>query len=342
VVQATGRVADLRDLDMDGRREVYLAEPGQVVTVKPTEGAGIGGWDVRAARHALAAVLRRRPEAYHGTLREHEAKIAAPAPAAAAPGSRASGEPGSAAADTGSAPSSIHELVMVKEPGLADRLHYDDHERRSALVRFLDPATTPGAYAVAAEREIADFRDGEFAVDHLAPGQVSLSRNGNVLGQPVGLSKTIRLEGGRLDPVLIVELEIRHRGTRAVDARLGIELGVHLLGGGGNPQAWYDVAGHRSAHDGSGQAAGIESIAYGNDWVGIAVTAHAEPAADAWWSPIETVSNSESGFERVYQGSALLVSWLVRLEPGETRRVALRQAVTVTRDRVAEEAAATA
>ena len=25
--------------------------------------------------------------------------------------------------------------------------------------------------------------------------------------------------------------------------------------------------------------------------------------ADAWWAPIETVSNSEDGFERVYQGS---------------------------------------
>ena len=42
--------------------------PGQVVTVKPSEGAGIGRWDIRAVRHALAAVLRRRPEAYHETL----------------------------------------------------------------------------------------------------------------------------------------------------------------------------------------------------------------------------------------------------------------------------------
>ena len=52
-------------------------DPGQVVTVDLTEGAGIGGWDIRPVRHALAAVLRRRPEAYHETLRDHEAAAAA-------------------------------------------------------------------------------------------------------------------------------------------------------------------------------------------------------------------------------------------------------------------------
>ncbi len=38
--------------------------------------------------------------------------------------------------------------------------------------------------------------------------------------------------------------------------------------------------------------------------------------ADAWWAPIETISNSENGFERVYQGSGLLLSWPVALAAG--------------------------
>jgi len=34
-----------------------------------------------------------------------------------------------------------------------------------------------------------------------------------------------------------------------------------------------------------------------------------------WWIvPLQTVSQSESGFERVYQGSAILAVW--RIEPG--------------------------
>ncbi len=66
--------AEQRDLDMDGQDDVRLAGPGQVVSIDLGAGAGIGGWDIRAVRHALAAVLRRRPEAYHETLRMHEAR----------------------------------------------------------------------------------------------------------------------------------------------------------------------------------------------------------------------------------------------------------------------------
>ena len=309
------------DLDMDGRDEALLADAGQVITVKPSEGGGIGSWDIRAARHALAAVLRRRPEAYHDTLRAHEAK----------------GAGGAAPAGEGGAPASIHDVVMVKEAGLADRLQYDDHERRSGLVRFLAPGTTPGEVADARETELGDFCNGEFVVRSLEPGAIALTRDGTVAGQPVTVTRTTRLGGGRLDPRLEIELAVEHRGTAPIETRLGIEWSLHLLGGGGNPSAWYDVAGARSAHDGSGQATGINRLGFGNDWVGVQVAASLSPAADAWWSPIETVSNSESGFERVYQGSALLLSWLVTLAPGETRTVSLRQAVTVTRDHAAAE-----
>jgi hypothetical protein len=134
-------------------------------------------------------------------------------------------------------------------------------------------------------------------------------------------------------------LEVHHRGDRPIETRLGLELAIHLLGGGGNPSAWYDVGGARSAHDGAGEADGVSVIGYGNDWVGVAIEARPEPAADAWWSPIETISNSESGFERVYQGSTLLLSWPARIEPGETRRFSVTQQVAVARDRAEEERA---
>jgi alpha-amylase len=320
----TVRSAELRDLDMDGLAEAYLSDAGQVVTVKPSEGGGIGSWDLRAARHAVASVVRRRPEAYHETLRAHET----PDPAGTAP------------ADEGGAPASIHDLVMVKEEGLSRLLHYDDHERRTGLVRFLAPGVSPEAVATATEQEHGDFRDGTWAVDHLAPGQVSLSRTGTAFGQPLTVSKTIRLLGDRMTPELVIELEVHHRGSEPVDTRLGLELSIHLLGGGGNPSAWYDVAGTRTAHDGTGQAGNVPRIGYGNDWVGVAIEAMPDPAADAWWNPIETISNSEAGYERVYQGSGLLLSWPVRLEPGEARRFAVRQVASVARDRAVDEAAA--
>jgi alpha-amylase len=115
-----------------------------------------------------------------------------------------------------------------------------------------------------------------------------------------------------------------------------------MLGGGGNPAAWWDVGGTRTGHDAAGAARGIASIGQGNDYVGISVATAIEPPADASWAPIETISNSEAGFERVYQGSALLLRWPLRLAPGERGSMRLTHAVSTTRDRAAEELAADA
>jgi hypothetical protein len=46
-----------------------------------------------------------------------------------------------------------------------------------------------------------------------------------------------------------------------------------------------------------------------------------------WRFPIETVSQSEGGFERVYQSSVVFPNWIIRLEPGEVWKVVLRQEI---------------
>lgn len=326
---AAAPVAELRDVDLDGIDEAFLADPGQVVTVKLDVGAGIGSWDVRAVRHALAAAMRRRPEASHDILRRH---------ADATP--PAGGEP---ATEGGAA--SIHELVIVKEPGLADRLWYDDHERRSGLVRFLAADATPDAVERAAAAELGDLVGGRYDLVALEQGSLVVRRDGTVRApdgsaQPVTVAKRVRLAGGRLDPVLELEVAVEHRGDRPLEGRLATEWSLHLLGGGGNPDAWYEVAGERSPHDGSGTADDATRLAFGNDHVGLRVDVELDPPQDAWWHPIETISSSEAGFERVYQGSSLLLGRIVRLEPGASAVLRVTQRLRAARDRTADELAA--
>ena len=78
------------------------------------------------------------------------------------------------------------------------------------------------------------------------------------------------------------------------------------------------------------------TLAQGNDYIGVAVRTTLDAPTDAWWAPIETVSNSESGFERVYQGGGLLLSWPLRLAAGERWSRTIRQAVTTAHDRRAD------
>jgi alpha-amylase len=46
-----------------------------------------------------------------------------------------------------------------------------------------------------------------------------------------------------------------------------------------------------------------------DEWQNVATTIEAPFAKELWITPIETISESEEGFERVYQGSQILAVW---------------------------------
>ena len=327
------------DADLDGVPEAYLAAPGEVVVVDLAEGAAIGSWDLRATRMALASVMRRRPEAYHATLRAHEESavraqepVAVPAGDAASPAEPSGPE----------APRTIHDIVTAKEPGLSRLLVYDRHERRSALVHVVPPGSDTGAFRRQDYEELADLVDDPYRVARLVDGELVAERDGRLSGEPVMARKRLRVGGGRLDPWLAFELAIEHRGETPVRADLVVEWNVDLAGGGGNPAAFYSVPSsppRRYAHDSAEQPGLPPWLAFGNDTEGAEVRVTFGSPAEVAWYPVETVSNSEAGFERQYQGSCLLLRWPLALAPGESQRVEIRFEVTSTRDHLAEETA---
>jgi 4-alpha-glucanotransferase len=305
----------LVDLDLDGRPEALLANDGQIVSVKLDEGAGIGRWDIRAAGVPLTAVMRRRPEAYHEKLRAHEA---------AATGAGAVTSDGAAGAD-GSSPASIHELVTTKQEGLSERLVYDRYERRSGLVRLLPIGTSSAAFADGSAVDIVDAVSGPWILESVDAGQVVARYDEAGLR----MTKRIAIGGSRAAPTLAVEVELRNDRPERLDALLGVEFALMLLGGGGNPAAWYEIDGERLAHDGRRDAAAITTVRSANEQLDVAVDSVLEGPADAWIAPIETVSNSEGGFELVYQGSAVLFLRPVGLAPGESASMRVGNTVAV-------------
>ncbi len=329
--------ATLLDLDLDGLDEVLLADEGQVLVIDPAEGAGISSWDLRASRMAVASVLRRRPEAYHAVLLEHELAGAA-----------------AATAPTGAGPASIHEIVAEKEPGLGRHLHYDRHERRSGLLRLLPavPAEEPlggtglDQLADSTEEELGDFVDEPFELDAPDGTGVVARRAGSLRPAgaeaiPLTVTKRIRAGGDRLAPWLEETVAIRNDGPATARFELALEWNLDLMGGGGNPAAYYEVDGPdgpgRAPHDGRADLPARDRLVFGNDHEGVRIEVGLQPAGRTSWYAVETISNSEAGFERVYQGSCLLFRWPLELEPAAEREVGARFAVCQERDRAEEE-----
>jgi alpha-amylase len=110
-----------------------------------------------------------------------------------------------------------------------------------------------------------------------------------------------------------------------------------MLGGGGNPAAWLEVDGERTSHDSARTATDQSALSQGNDYIGVAIATDVSPPADIWCAPVETISNSEAGFERVYQGEGLLLGWPLSLAAGASQTVTVRHAVATSRDRAEEE-----
>jgi alpha-amylase len=152
------------------------------------------------------------------------------------------------------------------------------------------------------------------------------------------VTKRLRAGGERGRPWLDAEVRVVNPGEVAVDLQLGLEWGFNMSGGGGNPAAYYllragDGTDERLAHDSRGDHTGLETLAFGNEYDGVRVDAAFHPAARAVWYPLETISNSEGGYERIYQGSALMLCWPLALAAGDERVFTARFAATEERDR---------
>jgi hypothetical protein len=267
--------------------------------------------------------MRRREEAYHDTLRQAD-----------------SGEMEQQEAGEGAV--SIHDLVKVNEPGISKRLWYDAYERRSGLVHLMAPGTTAEAFEQAAFEELGDFVSGEFAVIEAGGDRVVLERDGGILRAdgacaPLRVRKEHDFGADRRVPTLSLRVEVANTGEQPIEALLGVEWSLNMLGGGGNPSAWYKVNGETGGFDQRKIAQRTDHVGMGNDYIGIELESRPTPPAAAWWWSIDTMSLSEAGFEANHQGGSLTFVWPLSLAPGQQMAVSLDNLLRTSRDRAEEE-----
>ena len=194
--------------------------------------------------------------------------------------------------------------------------------------------TTPDEFEQADFVELGDFVSGAFEVVEVGGDRVVLERDGSRSGcparrrrarGPLRVRKTFVFGADRRVPTLDLTVEVTNTGNQPIEALLGVEWALNMLGGGGNPSAWYAVGGDRGRFDARRVADGADHVSMGNSYIGVELESRPQPAASAWWSSIETISVSESGFEGNHQGGCLLWVWPLRLEAGRDGAVPARQ-----------------
>jgi alpha-amylase len=275
--------AGSRDFNLDTHAEVCIENLNLAAYVAPQRGGMLYELDLRPICHNLLATLSRRPEAYHEAI------------------ARGLGQ---------NAVSLSADAPKFKQAGLEKLLQYDRYLRKSMIDHFYEPGVSLADLVGLRERELGDFVQGEYTHQIKRGGRmvsVALQRDGHAAGQPVRITKAVSLEAHQSTLVIRYALEGLQR-----DRRLHFAVEFNFAGlAAGQDDRWFTFDGKtkagqlQSQHDvPQGQQIGLV-----DEWLGLAATLRTTRPGGIWAFPIQTVSQSEGGFELVQQSVAVLLHW---------------------------------
>jgi hypothetical protein len=280
----------VEDVNGDGHLEVLIRTRDLVATLNPSRGGTLTELGALARHHDLADVFSRRAEAYHARL----------------------------GLTTTAGIRSIHEQPAEKEPGLRRLLAYDRFRRACLLDGLFDAESTPDAVEPWPASRVAL---GEAAFAHAVAtrggGVEVMLRHGAEGPAPLTVDKRVRVH----DAAVTARYQLA--STRGLEGRWAVQWNLALSAG--EAPGRYLTLPDRPSLGSRGRRQGVSEVTLVDEWLGLEAQLSWSPAAELAWGPVETVSVSEGGFERIYQGLALLLLW-----PLDGNRRELEVALMVT------------
>ncbi|MEL7498677.1 MAG: alpha-amylase/4-alpha-glucanotransferase domain-containing protein [Planctomycetota bacterium] len=275
------------DYNFDGRQEIRLANDQLSLWVTPAHGGQLYELDVREIGHNLGATIQRRQELYHAKVLQGENEQTDEA-------------------------ASIHDRVVFKQADLDERLQYDSRLRNMMIDHFWDDDLEVASVMESNAMERGDFADGEYvATIRRKPEriQILMTREGNAWGVPLTIKKGVTLDAGS------DEIEIAYVIDGLPPERqfhFGVEFNFAGLPEGQDDRFFSDAAGNNLGHLGSVlDLESTQQIKLTDGWLGLEVDLQTDVAGGLFAYPVQTVSQSESGFELVHQSVCVQPHWMI-------------------------------
>jgi alpha-amylase len=286
------------DYDFDGHTDVLVQSPDVSVLIHPQAGGMISEFDLRRRDYAALDVLARRREAYHQALLEGT-EVAADAEV-----------------------TNIHGAIRVKEQGLREALVFDRYRRGGLQEWILDQKSTVDQFAAGAahaaiepsgtwdhaERRTAD--DNAVIVLERSTDDWKLEKEVEIT--PTGETLTVRYAATNTSPDRRAARFVSEWNIAPPQSPTGDDRIARLV----TPDATADLR-HETAAICNVTSFTVEGSA---DY---ALRCDLDAPADLWHFPVDTISSSEGGLERVAQGCSISITRPLDLPPNASLHLTL-------------------
>ncbi len=287
--------------DLNGdEEEEFLVKTPQMIFLFNRRGGTLSEMDWRAKAFNILNTLTRRKEGYHQRVLEE----------------RKESREGRVR--------TIHEIFDSKEEDLDRYLHFDHYRRVSFLDHFIPSSVVFESFRKGQWMDEGEFIEVPYEIEIQREGKsraLLFSRMGHLFHHgekyPVEIKKRFLLHPS--SPVLKATYKISSTHGDRIETRFGIEFNINLLAGE-TADRYFEIPGHPLEDrrlSSIGETKGVTKIYLIDGWTGFKVFLGVDRACTLWRFPVETVSLSESGFERVFQGSCLLFLWPLNLKEKE-------------------------
>lgn len=282
------------DFDLDARQEVRLSNHRLTAWLAPARGGHLYELDVRNAAVNLLATMNRRPEPYHQTILDFAAKKDS----------------------DGTRLASIQETVRFKQPGLERKIVYDRWPRKSLVDHFLRP-----------QLQLAEFQQGDGILGDFETGvyEAAVCRGDSVISVEMVRRGWVSDLSGQVRKILVMsadrpnELLVRYEVSgfpARIPLHLGIELNFAAMPGHADDRYFYDANGTRlGTLDTVLDLSSAGRLSLVDEWLGVDVGIELSQSGGLWTMPVETISQSEGGFEAVHQSVCVVPHWEFVMPP---------------------------
>ncbi len=283
----TGFSALETDYDCDGSNEILVSNDSFSTVFKPSRGGMLLDLSLLKHNFNLTDTLSRRREGYHLKLES------------------------AANQQNDSKSVSIHERVISKEDNLDRFLINDWYLKRCFIVHFFSDNVTFDEFQQNNFKEDGDFVMEPFEAHIDRQGNsLTLTRDGNLWRSPgsirVQISKTFNFT--QKSDFIDVKYVIKCLDNVETKVLFAIENNFNFQAGHAEDRYILvnSIRNKNSFLDATGEYFESQSFAMVDEYRQLAVALEADRAGQIWHLPIFTVSLSEGGFEKVYQGTTFV------------------------------------